>query len=85
MRCNRFLFSFDKTDLHKQRKREEGVLFQDSLELAGEVCENNTKDQAAHEIVNKGINGFIKKAFDLTRQSLNFREVCLNVRHCRST
>ena len=37
------------------------VLFQDSQELVVKGCENNTGDQAVREIVNRGINGTVKK------------------------
>ena len=48
------------------RRRGGGVLFQDSQELVVKGCENNTEAQAVREIVNRGINGTVKRALKPT-------------------
>lgn len=47
-------------------KKTEGVLFQDSQDLVVKGCENNTAAQAVREIVNRGINGTVKRALKLS-------------------
>lgn len=69
MRGNRdkAVFAWQKNrDTHTAWRRREGVLFQDSQELAVKGCENNTEAQAVRKIVNRGINGTVKRALKPT-------------------
>lgn len=47
-------------------RKTEGVPFQDSQDLVVKGCENNTVAQAVREIVNRGINGTVKRALKLS-------------------
>lgn len=51
----------ENRDTRATGRRREGVPFQDSQELVVKGCENNTEAQAEREIVNRGINGTVKK------------------------
>lgn len=62
-------------------KKTEGVLFQDSQDLVVKGCENNTVAQAVREIVNRGINGTVKRALKLSATPNHFTEVRLSVEH----
>lgn len=64
------------------RRTGEGVAFQDSQELVVKGCENDTKAQAVREIVNRGINGAVKRELEPTSppKTTSQRHVCVGQR-----
>lgn len=72
-----FAFGENRDAQWARSRRREGIVFQDSQELAVKRCENNTKAQAVREIVNRGINVTVKGALVPTPSQKKTLHTCL--------